>query len=54
MMDGTIPEGLQVVPSGQALPPLGRVHVQLLEQPAPLSEAAHVVKRHIVSRYPGR
>ena len=53
MTEGSIPEGLQVISDAQALPPLGRAHVQLLQQSTPPSEAARVVKRHIVSLYPG-
>ena len=53
MAEGSIPEGLQVVSDAQALPPLGRAHIQLLQQSAPQSEAARVVKRQIASLYPG-
>ena len=53
MAEGSIPEGLRVVSAAQALPPLGRAHIQLLQQSAPQSEAARVVKRQIASLYPG-
>ena len=53
MAEGSIPEGLQVVSAAQALPPLGRARIQLLQQPAPQSEAARAVKRQIAGLYPG-
>ena len=53
MAEGSIHEGLQVVSDAQALPPLGRARIQLLQQSAPQSEAARVVKRQIASLYPG-
>ena len=53
MVEGSIPDGLRVAALAKALPPLGRVHIQLLESPTPRSEAAQVVKRHIVGLYPG-
>ena len=53
MVEGSIPDGLRVAAHAKALPPLGRVCIQLLESPTPRSEAAEVVKRHIVSLHPG-
>ena len=53
MAEGSIPEGLQVVSAAQALPPLGRARIQLLQQSAPQSEAARAVKRQIAGLYPG-
>ena len=53
MAEGSIPEGLQVVSAAQALPPLGRARIQLLQQSAPPSEAARAVKRQIAGLYPG-
>ena len=53
MVEGSIPEGLRAIAHTKALPSLGRVRIQLLESPPPRSEAAEVVKRHIVSLYPG-
>ena len=53
MVEGSIPDGLRVAAHTKALPPLGRVCIQLLESPTPRSEAAEVVKRHIVSLHPG-
>ena len=53
MAEGTVPEGLRVVSDALALPPLGRACIQLLEKPAPRTEAACLVKRELASLYPG-
>ena len=53
MAEGSIPEGLRVVSDEQALPPLDRVRIQLLEKSTQRSEAAHLVKRELASLYPG-
>lgn len=53
MAEGSIPEGLRVVTDVQALPPLERARIQLLEASTQRSEAAHLVKRELISLYPG-
>ena len=53
MAEGSIPERLRAVPDAQALPPLERARIQLLEASAQRSEAVHLVKRELTSLYPG-
>lgn len=47
-----MPEGLQVVSGAQALPPLDRVRIQVLEASTRRSDAAHLVKRELAGLYP--
>ena len=51
MAEGTIPRSLSVMCVPSALPPLGRGSIQLLEGPAPRSEAVATVKRQIERAY---
>ena len=53
MAQGSVPEGLRVVSDTQALPPLGRIRIQLLETSTRRPEAAHIVKRELAGLYPG-
>lgn len=52
MPEGSMPEGLQVVSGAQALPPLDRVRIQVLEASTRRSDAAHLVKRELAGLYP--
>lgn len=51
MAEGTIPRSLSVMSMPADLPPLGRGSIQLLEGPAPQSEAVATVKRQIERAY---
>ena len=53
MPEGSIAQGLQVVSGAQALPPLDRVRIQLLETSAQRSDAAQIVKRELAGLFPG-
>ena len=53
MPEGSMPEGLQVVSGDQALPPLDRVRIQVLESSTRRSDAARLVKRELANLYPG-
>ena len=54
MTEGTVPPGLKALVRPSLLPPLGKVCVQLLENPDRASEAALAVKREVVNAYSGK
>ncbi len=54
MTEGTVPAGLKAVVRPSLLPALGKVCVQLLENPDRQSEAVLAVKREVVNAYSGK
>lgn len=54
MTEGTVPSALKALVRPSLLPPLGKVCVQLLENPDRQSEAALAVKREVVNAYSGK
>ena len=54
MTEGTVPAALKALVRPSLLPPLGKVCVQLLENPERQSEAVLAVKREVVNAYSGK
>ena len=53
MAEDMVPGGLRIVSDTRVLPALGRIGIQLLEAPAPHSDAVRHVKRQVCDLYPG-